>query len=132
DMLGPIPSSVFQQDRYLPPSCAVTVEYIKQLPEFCLDAPTPEAGKTIAYKYEIQQAQLHVQMHTMSPKVVAMHNKMFQTKRAQFPLRNAFVRSTTLPAGSTSFTTQTMLSGDLSGEALTGTYTKDPFNLKTL
>src|SRR5439155_19626606 len=56
DMLGSIPASLFQQEKYLPTSCGVTLEFTRQSPEICLDCATT----TKAYSYQILMAELHV------------------------------------------------------------------------
>jgi hypothetical protein len=147
DMLGPIPVPLCQQSRYLPTYCAVTIDFTRQDPAFCLDAPaitSEKDGVSVteepkSYKYEFEVAQLYVKMHTIMPDLVEIHNKAFLKKRAQYPIRSTFVRASDVPMGSQIYMSQTMHNGILpsavvlgmvSSKARAGDFKKDPYNFQ--
>jgi hypothetical protein len=135
DMLGTIPVDLCQQAKFLPTFCNLTFELGRQNPEFCIDSATSNKQ----YKYEIVSAEMHVRMHTMNPELIARHNKLFQTEKAQYPLLHLVVRTAIIPTGVYSFTNQSLINGKLpttvvfgmlSESSFRGTHNKSPWNFQ--
>jgi hypothetical protein len=134
DMAGPIPMAPFQQEKFLPTGCDVTVELTRQNPEFCIDCN----DSTKSYKYEIVDAQFHVKMLTMNPEIVAKHEMDFRSLKAQYPLRTARVATNMIPVGAYSFegfvnygkVPTTLVLGLTTQMAVNGRLNKSPFNFQ--
>jgi hypothetical protein len=134
DMVGPIPMPPFQQEKYLPTRCDVTVELTRQDPQFCIDC----LDSTKAYKYEIVTAQLYVKMVTMNPKIVAKHEENFRSSKAQYPLRTARVSTNMIPVGTLSYEgfvnfgklPTNLVVGLTTQTAMRGLFNKSPFNFQ--
>lgn len=123
DMVGRIPMSIFQQPKYLPTSCAVSVSFTRQAPEFCLDCATT----TKSYIYEIVNAELHVRMLTMNPEIVSAHNKEFSKEKAKYPLRETSIRKMEISSGTQTYTSDTIVNGKLPGSVLLGIITQEAY-----
>lgn len=136
DMLGAIPINIFQQQKFLPTACAVTVELQPQLrPAFCLDSPKLDKE----YKFQIVEAELYIKMLTINPEIVTSHIEHFSRNKAQYPIRNTKLRTSMVPMGSLSYFTMSPVTGKLpttvviglvSQDALNGVLNKSPFNFQ--
>jgi hypothetical protein len=91
------------------------------------------------YKYVIVDAQLIVKMRTVNPEILAKHNKTFQTKRAQYPIRDTAIRVENLPIGTKDYTSPPVVSGKIPNMvvvgltkivAASGNFNCDPWNFQ--
>lgn len=78
DMMGQLHSSLFHQQRYLPPMCTLRIKLLRSDPSFCLlRRPATDTGQ---YRVDIQRCDLLVRKVKIHPSVVTSHNSLLTSK----------------------------------------------------
>jgi len=131
DLVGRLHSSLFNQQRYLLPSCSLRIKLLRSDASFCLMKTRADDAKE--YKVEIIKAKIH-------PSVVASHNSMLTNNQTvKYPINKVETQMFSISQGKQSERINVLINrqqpkrllfGLIDHEAKNGSYLKDPFNFQ--
>ena len=137
DMIGPIHSDIFFQDRHMLNGVDVKLKLIRSSDAFCLMA----TGANPAYKVVVQNASVFVRKVKVSSGVMLGHMKALEKGTAKYPIKRNLCKMVSVPRGNLSLTQDHVFLGQLpsrivvgcvTNEAFNGRYGKNPFNFQHL
>ena len=100
DMIGPIHSDIFFQDRHMLNGVDVKVKLIRSSDAFCLMA----TGANPTYKVNILSASVFVRKVKVSSGIMLGHMKALQKGTAKYPLKRNLCKMVSIPRGNLSLT----------------------------
>lgn len=135
DMIGPIHSDIFFQDRHILNGVDLKIKLIRSSDSFSLMA----TGANPDFKVVIKHASVFVRKVKVSPGVMLGHMKALQKGTAKYPLKRNLCKMLSIPQGNLSFTQDHVFLGQLpnrivlccvTNDAFNGRYNKNPFNFQ--
>ena len=135
DMIGPIHSDIFFQDRHMLNGVDLKLKLIRSNDSFCLMA----TGANPTYKVKIQNVSVFVRKVKISSGVMLGHMKALEKGTAKYPLKRNLCKMVSVPRGNLSLTQDHVFLGQLptrivvgcvTNEAFNGRYGKNPFNFQ--
>lgn len=124
DMIGPIHSDIFFQDRHMLNGVDVKLKLIRSSNSFSLMA----TGANPTFKVVIQNASVFVRKVKVSPGVMLGHVKALEKGTAKYPLKRNLCKMVSIPQGNLSFTQDHVFLGQLPSRIVIGCVTNDAFN----
>ena len=137
DMMGPIHSDLFFQNRYLLSGMTLRLRFIRSGDSFCLMGEAREGGGT--YSAKITSASVYVRKVRLSPSVALAHERKLATTTAKYPIDRVECKVLTIAGGQMDFLQENLFLGQLpkrvvlafvETSAYNGSLTKNPFNFK--
>jgi hypothetical protein len=136
DMIGPIHSDIFLQERYLINGVDLGVRFTRSKPKFCLMSPSTAPH----FKVQISDASLYVRKVKIADSVFLAHQNALSRANLVYPLTHYVLKSFSIAGNSVGPSDNTFV-GQLPTEmvvvfvdsdAANGNYLKNPFNFKTM
>ena len=137
-LMGQLVCGFFQQERWLPPGNELRIVLRRSHPDFCLDSREEEVTNKKSYRIVIDKAVLYVQRQPVTPSVLKWHrSQLDKNEKIKYFLNEPVVKTCTIPAGVTSFTTEGVITGRVpkvlcaalvSNQAYNGIMSKSPMN----
>ncbi len=136
ELMGPIHSDIFQQEKFLPNNVDLTLKLHRSKPEFCLMS---SANAPRNFKVEIQDATLFVRKVNVADHVFLAQQQALLSTNAIYPLNHVVMKSYSIPAGNFVGPQDNIFLGQLPQEmvlafvdndAANGNFAKNPFNFK--
>ena len=136
DMIGPIHSDIFLQEKYLINGIDLGLRFIRSRPEFHLMSPA--AGDKM-FKFAIENAALFVRKVKVSDSVFLAHQNALSRANLVYPLTHTVLKSFSIPQGNHVGPSDNIFVGQLPTELIVvfvdanaahGTLRKNPFNFK--
>ncbi|KAJ8048251.1 hypothetical protein HOLleu_00494 [Holothuria leucospilota] len=109
DMLGPIHSDIFFQDKYLLNGVSMKLKLIRSKDQFCLMS----ADADVEYKVVIQDASLFVRKIKLNPAVPLAHVRALEKATAKYPIRRVVTKMFSILVGNMSFVQDHIFLGQL-------------------
>ena len=137
DMIGPLHGDVFLQEKYLINGVDVGVRFSRSKPKFHLMSPATNP----AFRVKISDASLFVRKVKVADSVFLAHQHILTRANLVYPLTHSVLKSFSIPAGNLVGPSDNIFVGQLPTEmvvvfvdsdAANGSYTKNPFNFKTM
>ncbi|XP_032094567.1 uncharacterized protein F54H12.2-like [Thamnophis elegans] len=134
DLLGPLHSDLFFQDKLLINGVDVSIKLSRSKNEFCLMRDGNEN-----YKVQILGASLFVKRVKVSPGVRVGHAEALLTSNAKYPIDRVGMKVYSIPAGSLVCNQENLFLGQLPKQlvigfvdnaAFSGNYERNPFNFQ--
>lgn len=135
DMVGQLHSSLFHQQRYLPPMCTVRIKLLRSDPSFCL--MRRPATETAQYRVDIEKCDLLVRKVKIHPSVITSHNSLLIDKNTmKFPINRVETQMFSISQGKQSERINVIINRQqpkrllfafIDHEGKNGHYNKDPF-----
>ncbi len=135
EMIGPLHSDIFFQNKYMLNGVDVRVKLIRSKDSFCLVSSENPAG----YRVSITQAILFVKRMKLSPSVMIGHAKALEKSTAKYPIRRVVCKMISVPRGNMTLTQdhiflgqlpQRIVIGCVDNTAFNGSFLKNPFNFQ--
>ncbi|PIK55304.1 hypothetical protein BSL78_07776 [Apostichopus japonicus] len=135
DMIGPIHSDIFFQEKYLLNGVNMKLKLIRSKDQFCL--MSADNGKQ--YKVVIKDASLFVRKVKLNPSVALGHARALEKATAKYPIQRVVTKMFSIPTGNMSFIQDHIFLGQLPKKvivgcvrntAFNGSYTLNPFNFE--
>ena len=135
DMLGPIHSDIFFQDRLILNGVNLRIKLNRAKNSFCLlsSAAAPD------FKVVITEAILYVRKVKVGSSIILGHAAALKQTSAKYPIRRVDCKVLSIPGGFSTFTPNNLFLGHIpkrlvlvlvDTEAFNGTYSSNPFNFK--
>ena len=135
DMLGPIHSDIFFQDRLILNGVNLRIKLNRAKNSFCLlsSAAAPD------FKVVITEAILYVRKVKVASSIILGHVAALKQTSAKYPIRRVDCKVLSIPGGFSTFTPDNLFLGHIpkrlvlllvDTEAFNGTYASNPFNVK--
>jgi hypothetical protein len=105
DMLGPIPSELFSQPRYIVPGCQLQLAFTRNLPEMCLESVTTSKPTVsgVPWTYKLDEAYLVIKSYAVHTEIQKQHRMLFKrNEKAQYPCTTVSARAAQIGTGSSS------------------------------
>ncbi len=137
DMIGPLHSDIFMQDKLLLSGIDLKVKLTPAKDAFCLISPDAQGE----FKVSITHASLMVRRVKVSPSVSLAHAKTLEVGTAKYDLNRVEVKAFSIPTGTMSFSKDNLFLGQLphrlvigfvDNDAYNGVLTKNPYNFKNM
>lgn len=137
DVIGPLFIDIFQQPKYLLNNVDLRIQFVLNPPAKCLMVPD---ANNDTYDYVIEDACIYVRKADVSPQIMMEHAALL-TKGVSlgYNINRTEVKSFTVPAGTSSYTVEDLglgrlpqeaLIGFILGDAYTGSFKKNAYNLQ--
>ena len=135
DMMGPIHSDIFFQDRLILNGVNLRLKLNRANNSFCLVSPAPGA----TFKVVISEAILYVRKAKVVSSVTQEHAAALKETTAKYPIRRIDCKVLSIPGGFSSFTPDNIFLGHIPKRsvlvlvdtaAFNGSYTSNPYNFK--
>ena len=135
DMIGPIHSDIFFQDRLILNGVNLRLKLNRAKNSFCLVSSAGGAN----HKVVITEAILYVRKVKVAPSIALGHAAALKQATAKYPIRRVDCKVLSIPGGFGSFTPDNLFLGHIpkrlvlvlvDTEAYNGTYASNPFNFK--
>ena len=145
DMIGMPFGDIFNQNRYLINNVNMKLRLLRHNPEFCLMAKAAaaaegEQAQLQSYKIHIEQATLFVHKVKISPSSILSHAAIMQQNTpVKYPIRRVEMKTFSLSTGDMGANRDNIVLGQMptrvvlglvSGAAMNGNLTKNPFNFQ--
>ena len=124
DMIGPIHSDIFFQDRHMLNGVDVKLKFIRSSNAFCLMATGPNP----TYKVVILDASLFVRKVKVSSAVMLGHMKALEKGTAKYPIKRNVCKMVSVPRGNLTLTQDHVFLGQLPNRIVVGCVTNEAFN----
>ncbi|KAJ8018759.1 hypothetical protein HOLleu_43082 [Holothuria leucospilota] len=133
DMLGPVHSDIFFQDKYLLNGVDMKLKLIRSKDTFCLMSDDVD----VEYKVVVKEASLFVRKVKLNPGVTLAHARALEKATAKYPIRRVVTKVFSVPTGNMSFVQDHIFLGQLPkrlivgcvrNTAFNGSYQQNPFN----
>ncbi|KAJ8025636.1 hypothetical protein HOLleu_33248 [Holothuria leucospilota] len=135
DMLGPIHSDIFFQDKYLLNGVDMKLKLIRSKDTFCLMSGDAD----VEYKVVVKEAALFVRKVKLNPGVTLAHARALEKATAKYPIRRVVTKVFSVPTGNMSFVQDHIFLGQLPkriivgcvrNTAFNGSFLENPFNFE--
>ncbi|XP_078357498.1 uncharacterized protein F54H12.2-like [Oculina patagonica] len=135
DMIGPIHSDIFFQDRLILNGVNLRLKLNRAKDSFCLVSSAPGAN----FKVVITEAILFVRKVKVASSITLGHAAALKQTTAKYPIRRVDCKVLTIPTGFSSFRPDNLFLGHIPKRlvlvlvdtaAFNGTYTSNPYNFK--
>ena len=124
DMIGPLHSDIFMQDKLLLSGIDLKVKLTPAKAAFCLISTDPQGD----YKVSITHATLLVRRVKVSPSVSLSHARALGMGTARYPLNRVEVKAFSIPAGTMSYSKDNLFLGQLPQRLVVGLVDNDAYN----
>ena len=137
DMVGPLHGDIFLQEKYLINGVDIGVRLMPSKAKFHFMSPANNPD----FAVQISDAALIVRKVKLSDSVFLAHHQALNRANLVYPLTHSVLKSFSIPAGNLVGPSDNIFVGQLPTEivvvfvdadAANGTYTKNPFNFKTM
>ena len=138
DLIGPLHGDLFMQDRYLVNGVDLGVRLIRSKSKFHLMAP---GGVNSDFRVQLSDAYLFVRKVKVADSVFLAHQHTLTKANMVYPLTHTVLKSFSIPSGNLVGPSDNIFVGQLptemvvvfvDGDAANGSYSKNPFNFKTM
>jgi hypothetical protein len=135
EMMGKLHADIFFQDKYLLNKVTMKVRCVRSKDSFALMA----TGINPTYKIKIQEAILFVRKVKINSTIQVAHMKALEKGSAKYPIRRIETKLFSISQGSMTANHENLFLGQLptrivigmvDNNAMTGDYTKNPYNFK--
>ncbi|KAJ8048851.1 hypothetical protein HOLleu_01326 [Holothuria leucospilota] len=124
DMLGPIHSDIFFQDKYLLKGVDMKLKLIRSKDTFCLLSGDAD----VEYKVVVKVAALFVRKVKLNPGVTLAHARALEKATAKYPIRRVVTKVFSVPTGNISFVQDHTFLGQLPKRIIVGCVRNTAFN----
>lgn len=124
DMIGPLHSDIFLQDKLLLSGVDMKVKLTPSASTFCLISSTPDP----AYKVSITHASMLIRRVRVNPSVSLAHARALEVGTAKYPLTRVEVKAFSIPTGTMSISKDNLFLGQLPQRLVIGCVDSDAYN----
>ncbi|CAG2234830.1 unnamed protein product [Mytilus edulis] len=133
EMEGPIFSDIFEMDRYLLNMLSLKLKLYRNDPSFCLMSGEIDTN----YHISLEDVVIKLCKIRPNPAIIVAHSEALKTTNAKYPFTKTMMKNFTIMQGSTSLIVENVFQdvkpksivlGLVSSTAMSGAYTKNPFN----
>ncbi|MES9902023.1 MAG: hypothetical protein ABW168_04985 [Sedimenticola sp.] len=136
EMVGPIYHDLCKLNRYILNQIAITLKFYRSRPEFVLLS----GDESAKYIVDIEDIVLKICKIQLNPAVIYGHSEILKTVNAKYPYTKTEIKMFALARGQVNVTFDNMFQGlrpnkvvvgFVSSQAVTGSFTLNPFNFKS-
>ncbi|CAC5392639.1 unnamed protein product [Mytilus coruscus] len=125
EMEGPIFSDIFEMDRYLLNMLSLKLKLYRNDPSFCLMSGEIDTN----YHISLEDVVIKFCKIRPNPAIIVAYSEALKTTNAKYPFTKSMMKNFTIMQGSTSLIVENVFQ-DVRPNAMSGAYTKNPFNFK--
>lgn len=138
ELVSRIYDDLFLQDRWIIPSCNISLKLKRAPVEFSLLAPV----ETNKYLIKLEECTFYVKKEMVHPKIVEIHEKNLEKSKCLYPFTRNEIKTISIPINAVNSVTENIFSsnrlpqrvviGFVATAGLTGRYSKNPFLFEDL